>query len=97
MDRKNKAVDSISKETLKRTTYLMCTMMELKRLMWEIDSKITFLKNQYNKNDIPKFLSLITVFDDYFKNEFLKNLKIIMDKNLEGLSDNFYKVESKKK
>ncbi len=75
MDRKNKAVDSISKETLKRTTYLMCTMMELKRLMWEIDSKITFLKNQYNKNDIPKFLSLITVFDDYFKNEFLKNLK----------------------
>ena len=96
-DRKNKAVDGISKETLKRTTYLMCSMMELQRLMWEIDWKISFLKTLYAKNDFPKFLSMCKVFDDYIKNDFMKNLKIIMDRNLDGLADGFYKMDQKKK
>ena len=75
----------------------MCSMMELQRLMWEVDSKIGFLKTLFNKNDFPKFLSLSKVFDDYIKNDFLKNLRIIMDRNLDGLSDGFYKLDQKKK
>jgi hypothetical protein len=71
--------------------------MELQRLMWEVDSKIGFLKTLFNKNDFPKFLSLSKVFDDYIKNDFLKNLRIIMDRNLDGLSDGFYKLDQKKK
>lgn len=72
-------------------------MMELQRLMWEIDSKINYIKNLYSKNDFPKFLSMIKVFDDYIKNDFLKNLKIIMERKLDGLSDGFYKLDQKKK
>jgi len=71
--------------------------MELQRLMWEIDSKINYIKNLYSKNDFPKFLSMIKVFDDYIKNDFLKNLKIIMERKLDGLSDGFYKLDQKKK
>jgi len=71
--------------------------MELQRLMWEVESKISFLKTLYMKNDFPKFLSMSKVFDEYIKNDFLKNLKIIMDRNLDGLSDGFFKLDQKKK
>lgn len=97
IDRKNKAVEDISKENLKRTTFLMCNMMELQRLLWEIDSKINFIKIQSAKNDFPNFLLMIKIFDDYIKNDFLKNLKLILDRNLEGLSVGLNKIEYKKK
>ena len=75
----------------------MCNMMELQRLLWEIDSKINFIKVQSAKNDFPNFLLMIKIFDDYIKNDFLKNLKLILDRNLEGLSVGINKIEYKKK
>ena len=71
--------------------------MELQRLLWEIDSKINFIKVQSAKNDFPNFLLMIKIFDDYIKNDFLKNLKLILDRNLEGLSVGINKIEYKKK
>lgn len=72
-------------------------MMELKRLQWEIETNLTILRNQYNRNDFPKFLNSLRIFEEYINSEFLKNMRLITEKNLEGLSSGFYKIDQKKK
>ncbi len=97
IERQNAAEEELSKETLKRMTYLMCTMMELKRLQWEIETNLTILRNQYNRNDFPKFLNSLSIFEEYVNSELLKNLRLITEKNLEGLSSGFFNIDQKKK
>lgn len=72
-------------------------MMELQRLLWEIDSKINFIKNQFSKHDFPNYLVMLNAFEDFVKNDFTRNLKIILDKNLDGLSNGLHKLEQRKK
>jgi hypothetical protein len=89
------AIAELQSEVLNRTTYLSSISVELQRLITEIDTKISFIKNMYSNTDNATFIALTNVFNEYMKKDLIHNLEIMMNVNIEGITQNLFKVEKK--
>ena len=94
-ERKRKALIDIDTEVLSRNTYLASVTMELQRIVSEIDSKITFLRNINYNSDCATYINLSNVFNKYMKEEVFHNIEMLININLEGISSPFYLIEKK--
>jgi hypothetical protein len=93
IDRIKDAQDELKAEGLNRCAFLASISVELQRILLEIDSKISFIRNMYANSDHATFIAMITVFDDYMKKDVLHNLEMLLNINTEGIGTNLYKSE----
>ena len=49
----------------------------------------------YSNTDNATFIALTNVFNDYMKKDVIHNLEIMMNINIEGITQNIFKVEKK--
>jgi len=89
-ERQKEDYDRLNKEIIHRCTYLASISLELQRLNSEIESKIAFLRNQYNNTDHATFIALTSVFSNYMKIEVMHNIDILMGINYEGISNKLF-------
>jgi hypothetical protein len=87
------AQDSLQKEGLNRCAFLASISVELQRILFEIESKISFIKNLYQNADHATFIAMSNCFNEYMKKDLLANLEMIMGVNTENIGQNLYKVE----
>jgi hypothetical protein len=80
-------VDEFQKEILSRCSFLASISIELQRLNSEIDNKINFLKSIMYNSEKSTLIALTTVFNDYMENELIPNIDLILNMNLEGITD----------
>lgn len=95
MERLNKSQEELESEILFRTTYLASILMELQRIIAEIESKINFVKNQYHNADQSTFIAMTLMFNRYMKEEVIPNLEMLCNVNFEGISSSLYRIEKK--
>ena len=81
--------EELQKEILSRCSILASISVELQRLNSEIDNKINFLKSLMNNSEKSTLIALTTVFNDYMENELIPNIDLILNTNLEGITNIF--------
>jgi hypothetical protein len=95
IERRNRCIKEVEKETLSRNTYLASLCIELQRINYEIESKIAFLKNQKNNADQATFISMANAFNSYINNELSKNLDFLIKTNIEKTNDKLVELDQK--
>jgi len=89
--RKNKIQHSLDSETLARCTYLASMSIEFQRLISEIDSKISFIRNQHYNADSATYINMTKCFDKYMREDMVHNLDILLNTNLDGITKSLHK------
>jgi hypothetical protein len=86
---------------MNRTVYLASIQSEVSRLLMELDSKVTFIKNQYINADHSTYISMSNVFIDYIKKELIHHFEMITNNDFEKFKEPiispYEKDEQKKK
>jgi hypothetical protein len=94
-ERLHKSLDDFQHEILSRCSYLASISVELQRLITEIDTKIMFLKSIYSNTDNATFIALTNVFNEYMKNDVIRNLEMMINIIIEGITQNIFRIEKK--
>jgi hypothetical protein len=94
-ERLYQAIDELQHEILNRCSYLASISVELQRLITEIDTKITFIKSLYSNTDNATFIALTNVFNDYMRKDVIHNLEMMININIEGITQNIFRVEKR--
>jgi hypothetical protein len=96
-ERKRKALVSLESETLARCTYLASLSIELQRLSSEIESKASFIRNQYVNADNATYINMTNIFNKYMKDDLFHNVDMLVNLNLENITQPFHKIEQKER
>lgn len=93
--RKSKAHDDLDNEINFRATYLASISVEIQRIINEIDSKISFLKHQYEHADQSTYIAMSNQFTKYMREELIPNLELLCEISFEKITVNLYYIEKR--